>query len=103
VFSEGGHLEQYDAPTRLLGSPATDFVASFVGADRGLKRLSLTRLDELELQPANGAVGPLLDGQTTLRDALSTMLNEGTRNVLVEAGDGTKRVLTLDRLTELLK
>ena len=27
VFSEGGHLEQYDAPSRLLGAPATDFVA----------------------------------------------------------------------------
>jgi osmoprotectant transport system ATP-binding protein len=103
ILREGGVLAQYDTPEELLAHPADDFVARFVGADRGLKRLSLTRLDELELQPANGAVGPLLDGQTTLRDALSTMLNEGTRNVLVEAGDGTKRVLTLDRLTELLK
>jgi osmoprotectant transport system ATP-binding protein len=32
VFSQGGHLEQYDAPARLLGSPTTEFVASFVGA-----------------------------------------------------------------------
>ena len=31
------------------------------------------------------------------------MLNDGVRAVVVEAGDGTKRVLTLDRLTELLK
>ena len=31
------------------------------------------------------------------------MLNEGARAVVVERGDGTKRVLTLDRLTELLK
>ena len=51
----------------------------FVGADRGLKRLSLTKLDEVELEPANGAVGPLLDGQTTLRDALSAMLTDGAR------------------------
>ena len=50
VFSEGGHLEQYDAPTRLLGSPATDFVASFVGADRGLKRLSVTTIGEADLE-----------------------------------------------------
>jgi osmoprotectant transport system ATP-binding protein len=49
VFSEGGHLEQYDAPARLLGSPATDFVASFVGADRGLKRLSVTLIEEADL------------------------------------------------------
>jgi osmoprotectant transport system ATP-binding protein len=42
VFREGGHLEQYDTPATLLGNPATPFVADFVGADRGLKRLSVT-------------------------------------------------------------
>ena len=103
ILREGGVLAQYDTPEQLLARPADDFVARFVGADRGLKRLSLTRLDELELEPANGAVGPLLDGRTTLRDALSAMLNDGARAVVVEGGDGTKRQLTLDRLTELLR
>ena len=50
VFSQGGHLEQYDAPARLLGAPATDFVASFVGSDRGLKRLSVTVIEEGDLE-----------------------------------------------------
>jgi osmoprotectant transport system ATP-binding protein len=50
VFSEGGHLEQYDAPPRLLGAPATDFVASFVGSDRGLKRLSVTSIEQTDLE-----------------------------------------------------
>ena len=103
ILREGGVLAQYDTPEGLLAEPADEFVARFVGADRGLKRLSLTRLDELELEPANGAVGPLLDGATTLRDALSAMLNDGTRAVVVERGDGTRRMLTLDRLTELLR
>ena len=102
ILREGGVLAQYDTPEELLAHPADEFVARFVGADRGLKRLSLTRLGELELEPANGAVGPLLDADTTLRDALSAMLNDGARAVVVEGGDGTKRVLTLDRLTELL-
>ena len=31
------------------------------------------------------------------------MLNDGARAVVVEAGDGTRRMLTLDRLTELLR
>ena len=31
------------------------------------------------------------------------MLNDGARTVVVEDGDGTKRQLTLDRLTELLR
>ena len=102
ILREGGVLAQYDTPDELLAHPADEFVARFVGADRGLKRLSLTRLGELELEPANGAVGPLLDADTTLRDALSAMLNDGARAVLVDGEDGTKRVLTLDRLTELL-
>jgi osmoprotectant transport system ATP-binding protein len=103
ILREGGVLAQYDTPEQLLARPADDFVARFVGADRGLKRLSLTRLDELELEPANGTVGPLLDGQTTLRDALSAMLNDGARAVVVEDDRGMKRQLTLDRLTELLR
>ena len=49
VFSQGGHLEQYDAPAAVLGSPASDFVADFVGADRGLKRLSVTTVDAGDL------------------------------------------------------
>ena len=103
ILRDGGVLAQYDTPDQILAQPADDFVARFVGTDRGLKRLSLTQLDELQLEPANGAAGPVLDGHTTLRDALSTMLNEGTRTVVVEADDGTRQMLTLDRLTELLK
>ena len=103
ILREGGVLVQYDTPERILSDPADDFVARFVGGDRGLKRLSLRRLDELELEPGNGVVGPVLAGETTLRDALSTMLTDGTRAVLVEGDDGTRRVLTLDRLTELLR
>ena len=103
ILREGGVLAQYDTPDQVLAEPADDFVARFVGTDRGLKRLSLTQLDELQLEPANGAAGPVLDGHTTLRDALSTMLNEGTRTVVVESADGTRQMLTLDRLTELLK
>jgi osmoprotectant transport system ATP-binding protein len=102
ILREGGVLVQYATPEELLAHPADEFVARFVGADRGLKRLSLTKIGELELEPANGAVGPLLAADTTLRDALSAMLNEGARAVLVEGDDGTRRVLTLDRLTEML-
>jgi osmoprotectant transport system ATP-binding protein len=103
ILRDGGVLVQYATPEELLARPADEFVARFVGADRGLKRLSLTRLGELELEPADLATGPVLDAGTTLRDALSAMLNDGSRTVLVEGGDGAKRQLTLDRLTELLR
>ena len=45
VFSQGGVLEQYDTPTRVLGAPASDFVADFVGSDRGLRRLAVTPVE----------------------------------------------------------
>ncbi|MGH9057783.1 MAG: ABC transporter ATP-binding protein, partial [Acidimicrobiales bacterium] len=50
VLAEGGRLEQYDTPAQLLGAPATPFVAEFVGADRGLKRLSVTHIEPADLE-----------------------------------------------------
>jgi osmoprotectant transport system ATP-binding protein len=49
VFQPGGRLAQYDTSATVLESPANDFVARFVGADRGLKRLSLSRVRDVEL------------------------------------------------------
>ncbi|MCX4728990.1 ABC transporter ATP-binding protein [Streptomyces sp. NPDC090052] len=52
VYGEG-RIEQFDTPGAVLGTPATPYVAEFVGADRGLKRLSVTRIetDDLEQPP----------------------------------------------------
>jgi osmoprotectant transport system ATP-binding protein len=52
VMQQGGILAQFGPPHEILASPASEFVARFVGADRGLKRLSLSRVRDLELQPA---------------------------------------------------
>ncbi|HVC13413.1 MAG TPA: ATP-binding cassette domain-containing protein [Acidimicrobiales bacterium] len=41
VLSEGAVLEQYAPPDAILGRPATAFVAEFVGADRGVRRLAV--------------------------------------------------------------
>jgi osmoprotectant transport system ATP-binding protein len=88
LLREGGHLAQYDTPDRLLAHPADDFVARFVGADRGLKRLALRRLSEIELEPVT-AQGPTVPASTTLRDALSLMMSEGADPLVVTADDGT--------------
>ncbi|BBZ30840.1 proline/glycine betaine ABC transporter ATP-binding protein [Mycolicibacterium madagascariense] len=42
VFGRGGVLQQYDAPRRLLSNPANDFVAGFIGADRGYRGLQFS-------------------------------------------------------------
>jgi osmoprotectant transport system ATP-binding protein len=107
ILREGGKLAQYDTPEAILARPADDFVARFVGADRGLKRLALRRLDEVELQPAadggGGADLPEADGRMTLRDALSLMLTEGATGVLVRGADGgTRGYLTFEVVSHLL-
>jgi osmoprotectant transport system ATP-binding protein len=58
VMQQGGILAQYAPPDEILASPASEFVARFVGADRGLKRMSLSRVADLELrQPVTARVG----------------------------------------------
>jgi len=51
VFKEGGHLAQYASPQELLENPADDFVADFVGRDRGFRSLSFDSADHLVVDP----------------------------------------------------
>ncbi|MCX4702838.1 ABC transporter ATP-binding protein [Streptomyces sp. NBC_01373] len=55
VFRTGGKLAQFDTPERLLAHPADDFVAGFVGQDRGIRRLSFVKAAEVPLRD-----GPVL-------------------------------------------
>jgi osmoprotectant transport system ATP-binding protein len=50
VLRQGGVVEQYAPPARILGAPATPFVADFVGADRDLRRLAVTSIDPAVLE-----------------------------------------------------
>ena len=49
VMQAGGKVAQFAPPAEILAHPASEFVARFVGTDRGLKRLSLFRVASLEL------------------------------------------------------
>ena len=45
ILKRGAHIEQQGTPEQILAAPANDFVASFIGAERGKRRLTLsTRL-----------------------------------------------------------
>ena len=103
IFRDG-ELVQYDTPDNILAEPANDFVADFVGADRGLKRLNVWRLGDVELGPApDEPDGPPPREHTSLRDALSLMLVEGREQVVVldEEGRPTGTV-ALDSITRLI-
>lgn len=49
VMQIGGHLVQFDTPERILAQPANDFVASFLGTDRGIRWLSFFAAKTLKL------------------------------------------------------
>nr|WP_020523562.1 ABC transporter ATP-binding protein [Catelliglobosispora koreensis] len=86
VLSEGGKLEQYATPAELLSKPANSFVADFVGADRGIKRLAVTTIPTAGLSAADPA-GPVVNSTETLRDALAALL-EGTTGTVNVQRDG---------------
>jgi osmoprotectant transport system ATP-binding protein len=88
ILQQGGRLAQYDTPDAILARPASDFVARFVGADRGLKRLSLATLRDIDLEPMNGIREPSGPLDMSLRDALSVMLTHDGGPLVAVDGDG---------------
>jgi osmoprotectant transport system ATP-binding protein len=104
LLRQGGKLAQYDTPEAILASPADDFVAEFVGTDRGLKRLSLRRVSDVELLPGGDDGGlPTCSPDTTLRDALSAMLTAGASEIAVRnGGERAQGRLTFDQVSRLL-
>jgi len=103
VLGPGAALHQYAAPAELLRSPANEFVAEFVGADRGIKRLAVTRIDPATLpspDPVDLSGGhPTVPVRASLHDALALLLEGGTGRVLVVDDGGTPvGVLGLDHI-----
>jgi osmoprotectant transport system ATP-binding protein len=64
ILNVGGVLEQYAPAEEILRTPANDFVREFVGAERGLKRLALIMVGDLEVED-----GPVVAPTATADDA----------------------------------
>jgi osmoprotectant transport system ATP-binding protein len=45
ILEKGGRIAQKGSPAEILANPASDFVASFIGADRGKRALSIQTID----------------------------------------------------------
>jgi len=73
-----GRIEQFDTPAAVLGAPASPYVADFVGADRGLKRLSVTPIEPGDLwQP------PVVHLDDLLTKAAARLASDGARWAVV--------------------
>ena len=105
ILRDGGVLAQYDTPDAILAHPADAFVEQFIGEDRALRRLALHRLGAIHLEPLNETSNNVLQAssRTTVRNAVSLMLEAGVDRVTVIGDDGAALgVLPLSRATELL-
>jgi len=106
ILKEGGILAQYDTPENILAAPSSEFVSDFVGTDRTLKRLSLLRVSDVELDPPNGETNgnggiPRIDERTNLRDALSELVGCGTEKGLVVSNGDVRGTLSIDTIRQL--
>jgi len=88
VLRNGGWLEQYADPATVLGAPASEFVAQFVGSDRAVKRLAVTRIDVHHLEPWTGDVQQSVRADADLGQALALLLQspDGRVAVVDDAG-----------------
>ena len=68
ILNKGGVIEQFAAPEEILRNPANAFVESFVGAERGLKRLGLLSVGDIELDQ-----GPVVSPSTSKDEALQVI------------------------------
>jgi len=156
VFQTGGILAQFGRPLDILAAPASEFVARFVGRDRGLKRLSLLRVADVPVRPAttakpgddaaeargratadsigylllvdgaNRPIGwvardeipeqgvltesmgnpssPQLNKRTTLKDALSMMLDADVQTgIVVDRTGSVQGLMALDTIAEKMR
>jgi osmoprotectant transport system ATP-binding protein len=68
ILNKGGVIEQFATPEEILREPANDFVKQFVGVERGLKRLALIKVSDIEVEE-----GPVVSSSSTVEEARRQM------------------------------
>jgi len=82
ILNVGGVLEQFAPPEELLRAPANDFVASFLGRERGLKRLALVTVDDVAT-----IEGPVVELTASPAEAESVMTKYGVSWIGIRDGE----------------
>ena len=102
-----GRLVQYAPPGELIAHPADDFVARFVGAETGLKRLEVLTVGGADIDRSVGrdtaSNAPVLAPAMTLRQALALMLQHDAGLGVVMDGDRYLGVLTAAKIGKLIR
>jgi len=83
ILNVGGILEQFAPPEEILRKPANEFVERFVGEERGLKRLALIKVSEIEVEE-----GPVVSPSDPAEVARKAMRESGFGWVsVIEGGE----------------
>ena len=83
VWYPHGKIAQIDTPERLLGAPADDYVESFLGFDRGIRRLAFFPAAGLDLETET-----VLGEDVTVELARQAAKRAGASWVLVTSAEG---------------
>jgi osmoprotectant transport system ATP-binding protein len=68
ILRDRSRIAQYDTPERILTDPADEFVEDFIGSGASIKRLSLSRVRDIEM--ADWPVATLSEGRKVVRALL---------------------------------
>ncbi len=86
ILSNQSHIAQFDTPERILVNPANDYVADFIGRGASLKRLSLSRVRDVELQE-----WPTVD-ENASRDEVRRILDASEKTAVLVLDDQRRPV-----------
>ncbi len=78
IFRTGGIVAQKGTPAEILSNPADDFVASFVGADRGKRALHIEQTPTGDvLVDSDGRTAGVLSNDSTHEAKAATLMGAG--------------------------
>jgi osmoprotectant transport system ATP-binding protein len=100
IMNIGGIVEQAAQPAEILTHPATEFVTRFIGGRRGLRKLSLISVSDVDLEQRGTTDGVIVRPDDTLLDALDAMLREQADAADVRDGDAYLGTITMHRIAQ---
>src|SRR5690606_24806380 len=98
-----GKVLQVATPDELLNAPANEFVASFLGSGRALKRLTLLQAKDVCIAGQGTPDSPVIAADSSANTALSMLLESGGKTLRVQDASGAMiGHITLETLQQRL-
>jgi osmoprotectant transport system ATP-binding protein len=103
ALMQGGRLVQFAPPEVLWQHPATPFVRDFFGDELALKILSRHTVATAALDAGDGSGLARVSCETSLKDALASMVASGRDAIAVDCPGQAPGVMTFSSLLQAIK